>query len=100
MLYFMSYAFFGRVNQRYHPGDDVYVLKNSSDGIPKYVFDLLNVGEPSSYRGQTVREYVNELQWTKNDNALTKRVWKQWWEGKHDAFCTGHSFKHIPLKVG
>lgn len=42
---------------------------------------------------------VNSYRWQRNDNELTKTVWKKWWEGKYDTFCTGHHFKRIPLEV-
>lgn len=50
-------------------------------------------------RDLTVREYVDGLDWTRDNGKLTKKVWKQWWEGQHVTFCTGPSWKRIPLKV-
>ncbi|ODM95966.1 hypothetical protein Ocin01_10716 [Orchesella cincta] len=88
-------------NQMYDPGDDAYILKNGTQGLPEYPFDLLYVTDPqtgsSSGQPQTVREYVNALEWTKDNGKLTKKIWKQWWEGQHTTFCTGPSFKRVPL---
>jgi len=86
-------------NQLYDPGDDAYILKNNTDGIPRYIFDLLDVAEPiKNGRRQSVSEYVENLPW-KTDEHYTHNVWSKWWSGKHDTFCTGQSWKRIPLKV-
>lgn len=44
----------------YDPGDDAYVLKNNSNG-PQYIFDLLDVAEPSQYRRTSVADFVENL---------------------------------------
>ena len=66
-----------RPNQMYDPGDDVYILKNNTDG-PQYIFDLLDVKKPSQYRRTSVADFVENLPWQRNDNDLTKTVWKKW----------------------
>jgi hypothetical protein len=75
----------------YDPGDDAYILKNSSNG-PQYIFDLLKVDKPYFYNKPSVANYLESLPWKENDNQLTKKVWEQWWHGKYDTFCTGRQW--------
>lgn len=92
---------FVRPNQLYDPGDDAYILKNGTRGLPEYPFDVLYVTDPRRDNGRfpTVREYVDAMDWTKENGKLTKKVWKQWWSGQHTSFCTGPGFIRHPLKV-
>jgi len=87
-------------NQFYDPGDDAYILKNGTNGRPQYAFDELYVTDPQpgSGRTPTVRQFLNAMDWTKDNGKLTKKVWKQWWSGQHTSFCTGPAFKRIPLR--
>jgi len=86
--------------QKSDPGDDAYILKNGTRGVPEYPFDVLYVTDPETRPGhsQTIREYVDALEWTKDNGRLTRKVSKQWWEGNYNTFCTAPAFKRIPLK--
>lgn len=89
-----------KANQIYDPGDDAYILKNGSSGGPEYPFDLMYVTDPPGEKGEeTVREFVDRLDWKGDGGKLTERVGRQWWQGDHVTFCTGPSFKRIPLQV-